>query len=92
MDNLDLRKSDFLALTHYGHHPMHHLFPTLDSGILPQLYPTLYQTMDEFEVELKVYPWYHHVYGQFRQLSRTKFNSIDSLEKLRHKKIQRKIE
>lgn len=92
MDNSFLRKHHFLALTHFGHHALHHLFPTLDHGVLSQLYPILFQTMDEFEVELGAYPWYHHVSGQFRQLSRIQPNPIDSLEKLRRKKIQQKME
>lgn len=91
-DNTDLRKHHFLSLTHFGHHALHHLFPTLDHGILPQLYPILFKTMAEFEVDLEAYPWYHHVYGQFRQLARTQPNPIDSLEKLRRRKLQKKIE
>lgn len=92
MDNTDLRKHDFLALTHFGHHAMHHLFPTIDHGVLSSLYPVLYETMDEFEVELDAYPWYHHVYGQLRQLARNTPKTFDSLEKLRRKKIQKKID
>lgn len=90
MDNTDLRKHHFLALTHFGHHALHHLFPTIDHGILPRLYPVLFKTMNEFEVELDEYPWYHHVYGQFRQLTRVEPNPIDSLEKFRLKRIQKK--
>lgn len=81
-----------MALTHFGHHGLHHLFPTLDHGILSQLYPVLFETMAEFEVELEAYPWYHHVYGQLRQLARTTSNPIDSLEKLKRKKMQKKID
>lgn len=92
MDNTDLRKHHLLALTHFGHHALHHLFPTLDHGVLPQLYPILFETMNEFEVDLESNPWYHCVSGQFRQLARIEPNPIDSLEKLRRKKIQRKIE
>lgn len=92
MDRSDLRKSHFLALTHFGHHALHHLFPTIDHGVLDQFYPILFETMEEFEVELAAYPWYHHISGQFRQLSRTLPNPIDSLERLRRKKIERKIE
>lgn len=92
MDVTNLRKHHFLALTHYGHHALHHLFPTLDHGILPELYPELYKTMEEFEVELDAYPWYHMVYGQFMQLARTETNPIDSLEKLRRKKVQQNME
>lgn len=86
MDNSDIRKHPFLALTHFGHHALHHLFPTLDHSVLPQLYPILYKTMEEFEVELDANPWYHMVYGQFMQLARTQTNPIDSLEKYRQKK------
>lgn len=92
MDNADLRKNHLIALTHFGHHALHHLFPTIDHGILPQLYPILFETMAEFEVDLEAYPWYHCVYGQFRQLTRTKPNPMDSLEKLRLKKLQKKVE
>lgn len=92
MDNSLLRKNDFLALTHFGHHALHHLFPTLDHGILAELYPILFETMDEFEVDLEAYPWYHLVYGQLRQLTRIQPNPIDSLEKLQRKKLQMKMD
>lgn len=92
MDNTDVRKHHLLALTHFGHHALHHLFPTLDHGVLPELYPILFDTMDEFEIELEAYPWYHLAYGQFRQLSRIQPNPTNSLEKLQRKKLQRKIE
>lgn len=92
MDNTDLRKHDFLALTHFGHHALHHLFPTIDHGILAQLYPVVLKTMAEFEVDLEAYPWYHHVYGQLRQLARTNPKQFDSLEKLKRKRIQEKID
>lgn len=92
MDNAELRKHHFLALTHFGHHALHHLFPTIDHGILSQLYPILFETMAEYDVDLECYPWYHHVYGQLRQLARVTPNPFDSLEKLRRKRIQQKIE
>lgn len=85
MDNTDLRKTHFLALTHFGHHALHHLFPIIDHGVLPKLYPVLFRTMKEFEVELDAYPWYHHVYGQLKQLARIHPNPIDSLEKYRNR-------
>lgn len=91
MDNTDLRRHA-LSLTHFGHHAMHHLFPTVDHGILNDLYPTLFETMNEFEVELGEYPWYHHIYGQLRQLARIEPNPLDSLQKLRQRKLQRKLE
>lgn len=92
MDNTDLRKHHFLALTHFGHHAMHHLFPTIDHGILPDLYPILYDTMAEFDIELDAYPWYHLVYGQLQQLARVEPNSFSSLEKLQRRRIERKMQ
>lgn len=70
IDNSALRKSHFLALTNFGHHALHHLLPTLDHGILPQLYPVLYQTMHEFDTELEEFPWFFHICGQLKQLAR----------------------
>lgn len=92
MDNTDLRKHHFLALTHFGHHAMHHLFPTIDHGVLHKLYPVLFKTMKEFDVELDAYPWYHLVYGQLKQLARIEPNRLDSLEKFRQKRIRQKAE
>lgn len=90
MDNTDLRKSHFLALTHFGHHALHHLFPTIDHGILEELYPVLFDTMKEFEIELGAYPWYHHIYGQLRQLARIEPNPLNSLQKLRKRQLEKK--
>lgn len=92
MDVTLFRKNHFLALTNYGHHALHHLFPTVDHGVLRHLYPILFKTMEEFEVELDAYPWYHIIHEQFKLLSRTHTNPIDPVERLRLKKIQRKID
>lgn len=92
MDNSDFRKHNLIALTHFGHHALHHLFPTIDHGVLDRLYPTLYATMEEFKVHLDCYPWYHHIYGQLRQLARVTANSVDALEKFHKKRIEQKLD
>lgn len=92
MDNTDLRKHHLLALTHFGHHAMHHLFPTIDHGLLEGLYPTLFETMREFEVDLESYPWFNNIYGQFRQLARVEANPLNSLQKFRKRQLERKEE
>uniref|UniRef100_T1P9A8 Cytochrome b5-related protein n=1 Tax=Musca domestica TaxID=7370 RepID=T1P9A8_MUSDO len=74
IDRGDLKKSQFLVLTHFGDHALHHLFPTLDHGILPQLYPILYQTLDEFKGELRECNHIEHILGQHKQLLRIKPN------------------
>lgn len=74
IDRGDLKGSQFLVLTHFGDHALHHLFPTLDHGILPQLYPILYETLDEFHAELRECTHLEHLIGQHKQLLRTKIN------------------
>lgn len=91
IDITDFRKHHFLALTHFGHHALHHLFPTLDHGLLTEFYPVLFETMAEFEVDLEAYPWYHLICGQLKQLARNTANPYDSLEQLRMKQINKKL-
>lgn len=71
IDRQDIRGSHFLSLVHFGDHGLHHLFPTLDEGILPELYPILFDTMHEFKAEFLTYPWWKLIRGQFQQLTRT---------------------
>ncbi|XP_054741864.1 cytochrome b5-related protein [Anastrepha obliqua] len=75
IDRGDLKHSQFLVLTHFGDHILHHLFPTLDHGILPQLYPILYETLEEFKGKLRECNHLEHILGQHKQLLRTKPNT-----------------
>lgn len=75
IDRGDLKGSQFLVLTHFGDHILHHLFPTLDHGILPQLYPVLYETLDQFKGKLRECNHLEHMLGQHMQLLRTKPNT-----------------
>lgn len=70
IDRGDLKGSQLLVLTHFGDHTLHHLFPTLDHGILPHLYPVLYQTIEDYEGEMRECSWLHHIIGQLKQLAR----------------------
>lgn len=76
IDRGDIKWSDLLVLTHFGEHALHHLFPTLDHGVLKQLYPELQQTLSEFKCELREINHWDHIKGQNQQLLRTKANSI----------------
>lgn len=71
IDRIDIGKSLFLTLTNFGNHVLHHMFPTLDHAILPQLHETLINTCVEFECELREFPWWTLIAGQFKQLTRT---------------------
>ncbi|KAL7741076.1 hypothetical protein ACLKA6_018113 [Drosophila palustris] len=70
IDRGDLKRSQFLVLTHFGDHVLHHLFPTLDHGLLPALYPILYETLDQFKGELRECNHIEHIIGQHKQLLR----------------------
>lgn len=74
MERKDLKGSTFLTLTHFGEHAMHHLFPTLDHAILPQLDEILIKTCNEFEAVLSSCSWFHHIVGQHKQLARISCN------------------
>lgn len=76
IDRNDVKDSLFLTLTNFGHHTLHHLFPTLDHGLLPQLNDILLITCKEFEQELREFPWWKLVVGQFQQLARTQPSKI----------------
>lgn len=70
IDRSDTKGSQFLVLTSFGDHCLHHLFPTLDHGILPQLYPVFFDTCREFETVYREIPWLQHIIGQHKQLAR----------------------
>lgn len=70
IENSDVRQNHLASLTHFGNHLMHHLVPTIDHGVAAQLYPTLFETMAEFETEFEEYPWSVLIYGQLEQLAK----------------------
>lgn len=72
IDRSDINGSQFKALVSFGDHCLHHLFPTLDHGILPQLYPVFLQTCAEFQLEYREQSWWPALVGQYRQLARIK--------------------
>lgn len=82
MDRQELRGNTFLALANFGDHALHHLFPTLDHGILPEIYGEFFETLMEFEAESQCYPWFFEtIKGQFKQLARTEPMKLDSHER-----------
>lgn len=70
-EKAELNENHFFTLTTYGQHILHHLFPTLDHAVLPQLREILFETCKEFEADLRVYPWFELFIQQFIQLTRT---------------------
>ena len=63
-----------LQLITYGNHILHHMFPTLDHGLLEKIRPIFKQTCAEFGLPEELYSNYgieEMAMGLFRQLHRT---------------------
>ncbi|KAK9887942.1 hypothetical protein WA026_000242 [Henosepilachna vigintioctopunctata] len=73
-DRPNINESPFLTLTNFGDHALHHLFPTIDHGMLPYLYPTFLKTCIEFGIEWKLFSSVELVKGALQQLVREKTN------------------
>lgn len=87
IDRKELRGNTLLALTNFGDHALHHLFPTLDHGVLPDLYDVFFETLLDFEAECHCYPWFFEtIKGQFQQLSRVEPIKLNPREKYLLKK------
>jgi len=59
-----------LVLCNFGHHTLHHLFPTVDHLHLRQMYPLLEETLAQFGLSYRVATSAELVGGQFLQLAR----------------------
>lgn len=80
-DRSDIKGSQFMVLTNFGDHALHHLFPTLDHGILPQFYPILTKTLEDFREELRECTFLEQIIGQNKQLLRTEANPVAPYQK-----------
>ncbi|XP_060523036.1 cytochrome b5-related protein-like isoform X2 [Cylas formicarius] len=86
MDRREITGSHFLVLTNFGDHALHHLFPSIDHGLLEYLYPIFLETCKHFGVEWKLTSQLELVKGQFLQLANEKVNS-EPPKKLLHTKL-----
>lgn len=80
----DIRGSHLLVLANFGNHALHHMFPTLDHGILPELYDVFEETLIEFQAELQQKKWWQCIIGQFKQLARTEIMEKCSYERSKY--------
>lgn len=53
LDRTEANYNIFTSLAYFGEQRLHHLFPTIDAAILPQLKQTLLKTCKEFDVDLR---------------------------------------
>ena len=61
---------DFLVLTNFGLHGLHHLLPTVDHAYLPLCINAFEQTCKEFGISTEKLTQWELVKGQFKQLLR----------------------
>lgn len=77
VDRRDVNGNLFAELTMYGNHVLHHLFPTVDHGLLELLRPVFEETCKEFNLPIEAYrshcfySQYDMFLGYFRQILRT---------------------
>ncbi|CAO1309433.1 unnamed protein product [Diamesa serratosioi] len=72
MERTEANMNSFLRLAFFGEHTLHHMFPTLDHLVLPQLRDILIETCKEFNISIREMRWHELIIPQFQQLGRTK--------------------
>uniref|UniRef100_V5GUE1 Cytochrome b5-related protein n=1 Tax=Anoplophora glabripennis TaxID=217634 RepID=V5GUE1_ANOGL len=75
MERKETTGSQFMVLTNFGDHCLHHMFPTLDHGSLEHLYPIFNDVLDKYGVNLRMISQWDAVIGGFQQLVRVEPNS-----------------
>lgn len=68
----DINWSHYLVITNFGEHSLHHLFPTLDHGMLKYLHPLVMEVCKEFDAEIRERTQLKLMAGQYLQLARVK--------------------
>ena len=89
LDRQEVRYNHFLVLTTFGDHALHHLFPTLDHGLLSKLYPILFDTMKEFKVELQCDNVFQLILGNHQQMARIEPSDKFYLDDINNRKVKK---
>lgn len=71
IERTEARSNLFITLTHFGDHILHHMFPSLDHSLLPQLNDIFIETCLEFKEELRECSLLEALLWQFEQLGRS---------------------
>lgn len=80
VDRADLKSNHLMNLIQFGHNTLHHLFPSLDHALLPQLRPVFLETCREFEVKMREQSWCSHVLAHFQLLKRVQPISLKEMK------------
>jgi fatty acid desaturase len=72
VDRSEANANTFTSMAYFGDQVIHHLFPTLDVALLPQLKDTFLKTCKEFDIKLKPeISMIRSTWEQFKQLYRS---------------------
>ncbi|CAB3238963.1 unnamed protein product [Arctia plantaginis] len=76
LDRKDVNNNVFAVITLFGDHALHHMFPTLDHGILRHLRPIFIEICEKFQANYQVSTQFQLVLGQIKETMRTEFKTI----------------
>ena len=71
MDRPEVNDNYFKVLTLFGHHSLHHLFPTLDHAVLGHLYPVFLQHCEKFKANFRMLSQLELFLGQIKMTLKT---------------------
>ncbi|CAH0605491.1 unnamed protein product [Chrysodeixis includens] len=66
MDRTDINGNLFKVMTFFGDHALHHLFPTLDHGLLEHLYPVFLDHCEKFKANFRMTSSFDLFLGQLK--------------------------
>ncbi|KAK4879280.1 hypothetical protein RN001_007426 [Aquatica leii] len=69
-DRVEIQGSHFFGMVLFGDHAIHHLFPSLDHGLLEHLYPVVEKTLQQFNLSIRVSSSLDMIRGYFLLLSK----------------------
>jgi len=78
-DRTEANSSLPYCILYFGDHVLHHLFPTLDQTLLPQLRGILEKTCKEFDVDYVRYGTVESFLGLLKQIARTEARSLKDI-------------
>lgn len=84
-ERIETKSNLFMTLTHFGDHVLHHMFPSLDHSLLPQLNEIFVETCIDFKEEIKFCTMLEALIWQFQQLSRTETIKLNENNKVTNK-------
>lgn len=69
-------ESNFLTLTSFGLHVLHHFLPTVDHSYLPLVREALMETCKDFGITMRKMSQWELIKGQFKQLARSETKKL----------------